>query len=279
MNKNFSATLLFSIVIVLLAFQADAEIYQWRDDNGKVNFSDKPRQGSKPLKLRPNGFSYNRVDKVYDGDTVLLDNGVKVRLLTINTPEIEHADRMAEPGGEQAKTWLAQQLKGVKVRLHKDVEKKDKYGRVLAHLFTEDKRHINLELVNEGYAFVNIHPPNLQYAEALLKAQQLAQQAQRGLWAYPRYRARDINQMNRENYKGWQRLVGRVKSLREARKFVYLELTENLDARIERKNLSLFPLLSQYIDKQVELRGWVSRRKDHYSILIRHPSAILYRDE
>lgn len=250
-----------------------AEIYQWRDATGKTVYSDKPHAGSRQFKVNI-GVTWHRVRKVYDGDTVILENGKKIRLLGINTPEVEGRYKDAEPGGEEAKKWLSEFLNGKQFRLQMDIEKKDKYKRTLAYLFTKEGVHVNLELVRKGLAFVNIHIPNVQYADDLIKAGEQAEIAKLGIWARREYNARPFASLARGRDKGWMRLTGRVQSIRRSRRYSYLEFSRKADIRIANANLSFFPELSEYMDKEIEIRGWPSRSKAHYSVFVRHPSAL-----
>ncbi|TXL15040.1 hypothetical protein BMR05_04860 [Methylococcaceae bacterium HT4] len=95
-------------------------------------------------------YSFYKVKKVYDGDTVLLNDGRKIRLIGINTPEIEYAKQSGQAGGDVARKWLTQQLLNTTIRLEFDQEKQDKYKRYLAHVFTRQEVHINRELVGSG---------------------------------------------------------------------------------------------------------------------------------
>lgn len=266
--------LLKSIVLLLAISSACADdIYRWQDEHGKFYFSDKKREGAERLTIKP-GYSYHRIQYVYDGDTVKLADGRKIRFLGINTPEVEGRNKNAEAGGEEAKRWLTHALKDKRVRLVLDSEPKDKYGRTLAHLFTEDGLHLNLELVRLGLASLSIFPPNLLYSNELLRAQTEAEQASRGIWRRPEYKIKPASRINAANYRGWQRISGRVKKIRTTRKYLYLTLNERVDFRIERANLALFPNPSDYVGKEVEIRGWLNRSKQRFSMLIRHPSSI-----
>ncbi|WP_431066231.1 thermonuclease family protein [Methylotuvimicrobium sp.] len=266
--------LLKSIVLLLGISAACAdEIYRWQDENGKLYFSDKRREGAERLTINP-GYSYHRIQYVYDGDTVKLADGRKIRLLGINAPEVEGRNKNAEAGGEEAKRWLTHALKGKRVRLVLDTEQKDKYGRALAHLFTEDGLHLNLELVRLGLAALSVFPPNLRYSDELLLAQTEAEKNFRGIWRRPEYRIKPASSIRLGNHRGWQRISGRVKKIRTTRKYVYLTLGERVDFRIERANLALFPNLQGYVGKEVEIRGWLNRSKERFSMLIRHPSSV-----
>lgn len=261
-------------LLLLIPLSTQAETFQWTDAKGNKHYSDKTHPDAKQLQLNP-GFSYYQVKRVFDGDTILLANGMKVRLSGVNTPEVERRNKPAQAGGEKAKRWLINRLKNVKVRLEKDVEKRDKYGRLLAHIFTDDKEHINLELVRNGLATVNIHPPNLKYADELLKVQQQAEQNQSGIWNYKEYAPRPASDINNSARKGWQRIIGQIKNVRHTRKYSYLNCTDRFALKIERKFNNLFPDLESYIGKEIEARGWINKHKKHYSMFIRHPGEII----
>lgn len=263
-------------LVILFSFSAQAEIFQWLDGNGHKHFSDRPHQGAKTLQVNA-GYTYYQVKKVYDGDTVLLTDGTKVRFLGINTPEVEGRYKSAQAGGDEAKRWLAARLKNKKIRLETDVKKQDKYGRLLAHVFTEDKSYINLELVKSGMATVIIHPPNLKYTDDLLAAQQQAEQQQAGVWSRKEYASQQLDQIKQSGFNRWQRVTGRIKNVHHTRKYSYLNLSDKFALKIERKYSGLFPELNSYVGQQVEARGWINRHNNRYSMFIRHPSAIKNR--
>ncbi len=263
-------------LLLIVPISTQAEMFQWVDNNGSKNFSDRPHLGAKPLKIK-SGYTYYQIKKVYDGDTILLTNGLKVRLLGINTPEVKRRDKSAQAGGEEAKRWLQKKLKNKKVRLESDIEKKDKYGRLLAHVFTEDKEHINIELVKQGLASVNIYPPNLKYTDELIKAEQQAEQARLGIWGYQEYAPKPLSHISQQRVKGWQRITGVINNIRYSRRYIYLDFTDTFALKIERKAEGLFPVLESYMGRPIEARGWIHRHKKRYSMIIRHPSAIINR--
>jgi endonuclease YncB( thermonuclease family) len=270
--KHPLAVMLFALLLCG-ADESGADVFKWRDAQGETHYSDRAQGNAQTVAVDP-GFTFVAVKKVYDGDTVLLQDGRKARFLSINTPEIEHRNNPGETGGEEAKAWLENFLRGKKVRLQPDAEKQDKYGRDLAYLFTEDGAHVNAELVRQGLAAVVVHPPNLLYVEPLLAAQREAEAAKRGIWSGPAYAVKPSETLNRDNSRGWQRLSGRVAGVRRSGKYVYLEFSPQFSARIAQDDLPPFGDLDAYLGKEVELRGWVSRSKQHYSMPLRHPSAI-----
>jgi micrococcal nuclease len=69
------------------------------------------------------------------------------------------------------------------VRLLRDEESRDVYGRLLAYVFrTEDGLFVNLELVREGFGSVLLIPPNTAFSASLRTAEAEARSAGRGLW-------------------------------------------------------------------------------------------------
>jgi micrococcal nuclease len=272
-TKHLSVVALFVLSAVVAAGYG-AEVFKWQDLQGKTHYSEYAQKGAQIVAIRP-AYTYIAVQKVYDGDTVQLVDGRKVRLLGINTPEIAHRNRNAEIGGDAAKEWLEKRLRGKKVRLQTDVEKQDNYGRELAYLFTEEGAHINEELVKQGLAAVSIHPPNLLYVEPLLVAQREAETGKLGIWSYADYAVKSAAALSHEHSRGWQRLAGRINSVHRRGKYVYLDFSRQFSARISQDDLPLFADPDAYLGKEVEVRGWLSRSKEHYSLQLRHPSAIV----
>jgi micrococcal nuclease len=265
---------LVSLLLLCLAYWVNAEIYGWRDSAGNTHYSDRPAAAAKVLDIKP-GYGFYRVKKVFDGDTLMLEDGRKVRLLGVNTPEVEHRNQPGQAGGEEAKRWLAAKLQGRKVRLETDAEAADKYGRMLAHVFTDRKEHVNLQLVEQGLAAVNIYPPNLLYADRLVDAERRAEKARLGIWRLQEYEPIPAGRLPSSGHPGWTRVAGRVVDLRSSRKFVYLKFSDRFEARIEKQGLPMFPDLKGYLGRPVEVRGWLNKYKGGYSMLIRHPSAIV----
>ncbi|MCS7308259.1 MAG: thermonuclease family protein [Aquificaceae bacterium] len=137
---------------------------------------------------------------VSDGDTFhcTLSSGeeVKVRLVGVDTPEssdnpkarrdaersnvsVEEIIRMGKLSAEFTKKLLP---RGTRVYLEFDVQKTDKYGRLLAYVWLPDGSMLNELLVREGYAQVYTIPPNVKYQERLLQAQRYARENRKGLW-------------------------------------------------------------------------------------------------
>lgn len=113
---------------------------------------------------------------VIDGDTLVCD-GARVRLLLIDAPELDQ-----EPYGRRAAD-ADLVPPGSVVTFELEIQERDRYGRVLAHVRTEDGRLANLQLVRRGFAVVTVYPPNVRHVERFRAAQDSARAEGRGLWA------------------------------------------------------------------------------------------------
>jgi micrococcal nuclease len=128
------------------------------------------------------------VTRVVDGDTIVVDLGdrtEKVRLIGIDTPETKDPRKPVQCYGKEAsKRTEALLPEGTAVRLERDVELRDRYGRLLAYVFRQpDGLFVNLELARGGYAQVLTIPPNVANADRFVAAVAEARRAGRGLWS------------------------------------------------------------------------------------------------
>jgi len=128
---------------------------------------------------------YHRVRFVYDGDTILLDNKNKVRYLGINSPEIDHKGGKSEFMAHAARHSNIELVKGARVSLEFDKEKKDRYGRLLAYVFLENGEMVNALLVRKGMAHVLLNKQRLKYEDLLLDYQRKAMKEKLGIWSRP----------------------------------------------------------------------------------------------
>ena len=126
---------------------------------------------------------YDLVAKVVDGDTIELTDGRKVRYLGIDTPETVHPSKPVQCFGKEASDYNKSLVGGQYVRLVRDVEDKDKYGRLLRYVYMEDGTFVNLALVAQGYAYAYTYPPNVAHAKEFVAAQAQARTSGTGLWA------------------------------------------------------------------------------------------------
>lgn len=215
---------------------------------------------------------------VHDGDTVHLRDGRKLRIIGINTPERAREEQPAEPYADTARRRLQAHADGPWSLVY-DQQRRDRYGRLLAHVFDRQGRNITRRLLAAGAGQLLVIPPNLKFVDCYRRAQQVARRAQRGLWALSAYRPLAADEL-RSRHLGQYRLVrGHLGRIGESRSALWLNLGEDEDFALriagsdrdyfERRQIETWrrqPLLAQ---------GWIYRRNDQWRMRLRHPANLL----
>ncbi|TVX91939.1 thermonuclease family protein [Paenibacillus agilis] len=125
-------------------------------------------------------FTKTKVKRIVDGDTFVTNEGDKVRLIGVNTPETHGK---VQYYGQEAKEYTDKQLTGSTVYMFQDAGNTDKYGRLLRYIFIEnDDEMFNERLIREGYANTMTIPPNVLYSKTFTKLEREARNNNRGLW-------------------------------------------------------------------------------------------------
>jgi micrococcal nuclease len=211
-----------------------------------------------------------RSEYVYDGDTFRSADGEKVRLIGVNTPEMGRDGAPDEPLAAAARARLLA-LAGQRLRLQFDAERRDRYGRLLAHAFLPDGRSVAAILLQQGLATTLHVPPNLGNSDCYQRVEQEARAARRGLWALPAYQPLDSRAVGLKE-RGFRLVEGRVEAVRRTRKSVWLELAGRLSVRIPLADLAYFERDPETLrGRQVLARGWLQRGRDGAQLTVRHP--------
>ena len=125
--------------------------------------------------------SVGRVVKVVDGDTIAVQLGAtreKVRYIGVDTPETKDPRRPVQCYGQKAADFNARLVDGELVRLVRDVEERDRYGRLLAYVYrVRDELFVNAELARLGYAQPLSIAPDVRHADRFAR---LAREARAG---------------------------------------------------------------------------------------------------
>lgn len=219
---------------------------------------------------------------VYDGDTLILGDQRRVRLIGVDTPELGRDGRPDQPFALEARDALRRLLTEHhnRIQLRFDTVRQDRYGRLLAHLYLPDGGSVERWLLHQGLATAFIVPPNVANLACYREAEQEARRARRGLWALPRYQVRDSRELE-DDARGFHIIRGRIGRIGEGRRNIWLNLPGRVALRIERDDLGFFPGLdvSGLQGRTVEARGWLQWRKGKLRMRIRHPAALTILDE
>src|SRR5829696_6470514 len=142
---------------------------------------------SPPAAERPGDGTGMPVVRVVDGDTIRVElpSGEEaVRYIGIDTPESVKPGTPVQCFAKRAAAFNERLVEGERVRLVRDLEARDRYGRLLAYVYRErDGLFVNAALVRRGYAQTLTIAPNVAHAAEFRRLAASARRAGRGLWS------------------------------------------------------------------------------------------------
>jgi len=224
------------------------------------------------------------VTSIVDGDTLLLDNGLVVRLIGIQAPHLALGrEGLTDwPKAGESKQKLADIALNKKVLLRYGGEEKDRYGRSLAQVYA-GADWVQKQMLAAGMARVYSFPDNRACLDQLFATEAKARSDTLGIWADPYYRVRRAERpADFSTLAGHYELVdGRVLSAEKTGGRVYLNFgrryKEDFTAVIDSRALRLFAKASvdpmTFGGALVRVRGWIDLR-DGPRIEITHPEQI-----
>lgn len=226
-----------------------------------------------------------QVHKVIDGDTVVLANGQHLRIIGINTPEMNFGKRRLnegpQPYAKEARRFLNRWIENsTQIYISTGREQRDRYGRTLVHLYGELQSgardgisgvqyNIAAQLIRRGLGVYIAIPPNLGQSACLKRVESQARVEQLGLW-------RNFTALHPENGKplktGFQLVSGRIAKVSRVKNGWWLEFNGPLVLKISAKNAGYFGTqklqgaqkLQSLVDESVRVRGWVIDRGSEY---------------
>ncbi|MFD1039053.1 thermonuclease family protein [Virgibacillus byunsanensis] len=130
--------------------------------------------------------------RVVDGDTLIANiDGTQeyVRLLLVDTPETKHPDVDVQPFGQEASNLMKVTFSpSESIIIEYGAEKRDKYDRLLAYVYTKDKQMFNKMLLEKGLARVAyVYPPNDKYVDDFRDIEEQAKNNKIGIWSVDGY--------------------------------------------------------------------------------------------
>lgn len=213
------------------------------------------------------------VERVVDGDTLFLEDGLKVRLSAMQAPKLPLGRKgyTAWPLGEESKAALTALTKNRRVQLYYGGQRRDRYDRALAQVYTLTPRGerdlwVQEEMVRLGLARVYTWPDTHQDADTLYAAERQARDAARGIWALDYYAVRspEPNALA-QKVDSFQIIEGIITSVADVRGRVYLNFGADYKtdftvavAKRDRKRFAKAGLDPMSLaGARVRVRGWV----------------------
>jgi len=213
---------------------------------------------------------------VYDGDTVKLSDGRRLRLIGINTPELRNEEQQTQPLADAARSALQRLLETHNriLLLQYGRQDHDHYGRLLAHAFLEDGENVAVFLLQQGLATTLVVPPNSWAADCYQLVENEARLDRKGLWALPGYQPQAAATLPL-GARGFHIVHGHVSGIRTTRHTIWVDIDGPLVLQVSKKDRVNFDSLDTLIGQQVEVRGWVRQDRDGLRMKIQHPAALV----
>lgn len=221
-----------------------------------------------------------RVGYVYDGDTIRLTDGRRVRFIGVDTPETGKHGEPSQPYADAARDTLRRWIRAnPQVHLRYDRTHHDHYGRVLAHVFLDDGTSVTARLLQAGLGTALVIPPNLWHYPCYAAAEAQARQDHRGIWSLAAYQPQAAAQISKRT-RGFHIVTGRIVHVGESRHSLWLDLAGQVSVFIPRDHLHYFPKLDTHnlVGRQLEARGWLHYHKGHLIMRVLHPAALEWLD-
>jgi endonuclease YncB( thermonuclease family) len=213
------------------------------------------------------------VASILDGDTLYLEDGLKVRLSAIQAPKLPLGRKgfKAWPMGEEAKAALTALTQKRRVQLYYGGNERDRYGRALAQVYTlnaagERDLWIQEEMVRLGLARVYTWPDTWQDSESLYEAERKARDSKRGIWGNPYYAVRSPEpNMLAQDVDSFQLVEGVITSAADVRGTIYLNFGADYKtdftvvvAKKNRRHFERAGLDPMSLEgAKVRIRGWI----------------------
>lgn len=215
------------------------------------------------------------VRHVLDGDSVILADDRKVRLIGINAPEFGKDGAPDQPLAAAARDRLRALVQGRPVRLVFESEQRDRHGRWLAHVVLRDGAPVETELLKAGLAWAVAIPPNIGEHVRHQAAEAVARRTRLGVWGHSYYGARDPATLTAADA-GFQRVRGRVAHVGSSRKYVYLDMGPRFAVRIHHADWTRYfhGRPQAWRGVELEARGWIADHNGRLHMTIGHPAMI-----
>jgi micrococcal nuclease len=214
------------------------------------------------------------VARVIDGKTFILSDGREARLAAVEAPPASAADPNEEHAavGQAAKTALEGLLIRHSVVLKSAGTGRDRYGRLVAQVFTGPNQEIwvQSEILTKGYALVAGGGDISTCLSFLRGVERRARAGRLGLWGEPYYVMKEaqypddvMTELGRFALVG-----GKVISVRESGGMMYLNFgrhwTEDFTVTIPKRDQRAFVTAGinpkNLAGRHIEVRGWIEQR-------------------
>lgn len=213
---------------------------------------------------------------IVDGDTLRLENGKRVRLIGIDTPELGRDGEPDAPFARDARSALRQLIgsSANRVYLRPGVERRDRHRRLLSHVYSSQGHNLTAELLKRGLGYQAIVAPNVSDHACYREAERYARERGLGLW---RREPSDAAAMGSAE-SGFHLLSGLIDSVGSSRQAIWLNLQGGVVVKVPRSVWREMATQDQapalFEGRRLEVRGWFYRYKGRLRLTLSHQAAI-----
>jgi len=214
-----------------------------------------------------------QVQRVTDGDTVVLSDERRVRIIGLNTLELSARTREDRQWAQAAKDFLRKLLNGKSVELVVGNETEDQHGRTLGHLVLDNGVSVAESLVSAGLGVAVAVSPNHLCAYHLQKLEDVARFKKRGIWLSPGnwYTTYSRIPSRERGFQVVRSIVSRISQKNNQTSILLnngLEIRMPIDREFSKNSRRYHRKMS---GKKVEVRGWLSSSTIKPQLHLSHP--------
>jgi len=216
--------------------------------------------------------AYVAIKYVIDGDTVIRENGDRIRLIGLDTPEIGHDGSPDQDGAINARVYLDSLLKHhTTLAIVYDIERRDRHDRALTHLFLPDGTNVQALLLRDGLGTPLTIPPNLLFMQCYRQQALQASMARRGIWRLKQYQPVSVTELTGRE-RGYRIIEGQVTRIGKSPSSIWLNLENNTAIHIVPMDLQYFNEvdMKNIAGKTVRASGSLYRRNKELQMRLRH---------
>jgi micrococcal nuclease len=145
--------------------------------------------GQNPNFSYPYNFSKKVfVSRVIDGDTFVLSDSQRVRILGVDCPEISRQNKPAETFAKEASEKTKSLIEHKTIKLTFDGRAFDIFGRLLAYVWLSDSKgkdsvFVQTELLKNGLARISYYTKEKRYYSLFYNLRNTAMKKKLGIWS------------------------------------------------------------------------------------------------
>jgi micrococcal nuclease len=216
-----------------------------------------------------------RLSAVHDGDTLRLTDGRRLRLLSVNAPELAIDGKAEQPLARASREAVEAFFADTKsVHLSFESRRADRYGRLLAHVTHPSGRNLESYLVRQGLALPLVVPPDMAFATCLQALAEEARREGRGIWQTDYWQPLPATELERAEPE-FRVVCGQISKV-DLQQDLWLELTGDLVIRIAREDAPFFAgsefglaEVRSWVGRSIRVSGWLQDRSNDRQLIER----------